>query len=65
MEKIYWLGFEDGMNSGIRAVFKALVHHGMVSQELANRCIKEVAKNGVKAAKNGRKSAKNETTDKN
>ena len=59
-EKIYWQGFEDGMNAGVRAVFKVLVRSGMVNQELADRCIEEVAKNGVKAAKEGRESVTSE-----
>lgn len=61
----YWQGFEEGMNAGVRAVFKVLVRTGMVDQELADRCIEEVAKNGVKAAKEGRESVRNETTNKN
>ena len=65
LEKLYWQGFEDGMNSGVRAVFKVLVRSGIVNQELADACIEEVAKNGVKAAKDGRESVKNETTNKN
>ena len=59
-EKTYWQGFEEGMNCGVRAVLKVFVRKGMVSQELADRCIEEVAKNGVKAAKEGRESVKNE-----
>lgn len=63
--RTYWQGFEDGMNSGVRAVFKVLVRSGTVSQELADRCIEEVAKNGIKAAKDGIESVRNETINKN
>lgn len=64
-EKTYWQGFEEGMNYGVRAVFKVFVYSGMVSQELADKCIEEVAKNGVKAAKEGKESVRNEIINKN
>jgi hypothetical protein len=59
-EKTYWQGFEEGMNCGVRAVFKVLVRKGIVSQKFADECIEEVAQNGMKSIREGRESVKNE-----